>query len=455
MKKIIKHCLMSVFILIGFTGYGYSEIIPFDSDRWDFSPDALQLSFVNKVEDYLGQQSLALNGGFAVLKDELFTNGIIEYDVALSQAPGYIGAMWRMQDLKNMELFLMRPHNSGTDFASHFYPIFNNLPCVQTYYGDGYNAKTAFSFDVWTHVKIIVSGKNAELYIDNMDEPVLFVRSLQHDVQPGKLGLQANLNMPDTSPTHFANFSFVAMDNPPLQTTIEPDEAVPPGTIMSWLVSDAFDQELLDGKVKLTENDRKNTTWTEFTSENTGMVNVAKLHEAVLSIVNFGLKFTNNTAFVRTTIVSDKEQIKKLTFGFSDQIKVYFNGQLLTSGSDAYGSRDYRFLGIVGYWDDVYLPLKKGNNELWMAVSVTDFAGWGLKAKFEDMTGITITTQDQGDLVDDSIDNECMATYSEDGELYIPCVSVRKDTGDVIYTLGMEHEELTKFKLKSVGFRSP
>jgi hypothetical protein len=96
-----------------------------------------------------------------------------------------------------------------------------------------------------------------------------------------------------------------------------------------------------------------------------------------------------NTVFARITIDSARQQIKKLKFGFSDRIKVYLNDRLLYSGNNNYRSRDYRFLGTIGYFDELYLPLEKGKNELWMAVSES-FGGWGIKCRFEDMEGITL-----------------------------------------------------------------
>jgi hypothetical protein len=62
---------------------------------------------------------------------------------------------------------------------------------------------------------------------------------------------------------------------------------------------------------------------------------------------------------------------------------------LLYDGQDVFLSRDYRFLGTIGYFDDVYLDLKKGKNELWIAVS-ENFGGWGLKGIIADQTGLTI-----------------------------------------------------------------
>ena len=68
---------------------------------------------------------------------------------------------------------------------------------------------------------------------------------------------------------------------------------------------------------------------------------------------------------------------------------VYLNDKLLYFGKDAYMSRDYRFLGTVGFYDMLFLPLKKGDNELWFVVS-EDFGGWIIKAKLEDMTEISL-----------------------------------------------------------------
>ena len=99
-----------------------------------------------------------------------------------------------------------------------------------------------------------------------------------------------------------------------------------------------------------------------------------------------------NTSFAKVTIVSDSEQTKKLNFGFSSRIMIFLNGQLLYSGQDAFLTRDYRFLGTMGYFDDVYLSLNKGENEIWMAISedLTFRGGWGFQAKIEDQKGIRI-----------------------------------------------------------------
>jgi hypothetical protein len=114
--------------------------------------------------------------------------------------------------------------------------------------------------------------------------------------------------------------------------------------------------------------------------EVTGITNLARL-------VAIGEQ--SNTTFTRLIIMSEREQIKEMKFGFSDRVRAYLNDHLLYAGTDGFVSRDYRFLGTVGLWDAIYLPLKKGRNELWMAVS-ENFGGWGIVAAIEDMNGIQI-----------------------------------------------------------------
>jgi len=87
--------------------------------------------------------------------------------------------------------------------------------------------------------------------------------------------------------------------------------------------------------------------------------------------------------------------IKKMEFGFSDKVKLYHNNHIIFEGSDVFQSRDHIFLGTVGFYDAVYLNLKKGNNELLFAIredNSISTSGWGVQARFENMDGITIKT---------------------------------------------------------------
>jgi hypothetical protein len=76
--------------------------------------------------------------------------------------------------------------------------------------------------------------------------------------------------------------------------------------------------------------------------------------------------------------------VKKLEIGYSDDVSVFLNGTILYHGRSAQGFRDPGFLGIGNPENDsVYLPLKKGSNELMLAISELG-GGWGFICRLAD-----------------------------------------------------------------------
>ena len=80
----------------------------------------------------------------------------------------------------------------------------------------------------------------------------------------------------------------------------------------------------------------------------------------------------------------DEAGVKQLALGYSDKAAVYLNGKLIYKGDNSYRSRDYRYLGTIGLFDTVALPLKEGENDLCIAVTEA-FGGWGVMARLEDL----------------------------------------------------------------------
>lgn len=367
MKNFLFSTAIYVSMLIS-AGIAGAQAVPFDSDRWELHGTE------KKVLDYLGQRSLDLRGGAAIVKDSEFTDGVIEFDIAFSNERNFTGVMWRWQDPANREEFYFRPHQSGNPDANQYEPVFNGIAAWQLYYGERYAAPVKYDFNQWMHIKIVVSGAQAEVYIRDMTTPVLVIGELKRAVRTGKVGLRAD----NLAPAYYSNFSFTPLDRPAIKGTPKPPETAQPGTVMSWEVSNTIDGKSLDKKYRLTDADKQALSWQKLPSESSGLANLARLQ---------GLGKGKDTTFARVVIESDSDQIKRFQFGFSDIVKVYFNDRLLYGGSDLYRSRDYRFLGTIGLFDELYLPLKKGDNELWLAVTET-VGGWGVKARFDDMNGI-------------------------------------------------------------------
>lgn len=368
MNRTLSLCGLLVFL--SSAGVARAQEVSFSPQRWEIRAQE------SRIEEHLGRPSLYLKNGHAYVNDSAFTDGIIEFDMAVTGERGFMGAIWRVQDPRNFEEFYIRPHQSGNPDANQYTPAFHGLTSWQLYHGEGYGAPVRYRLNEWIPIRIVVAGSKAEIYVDDMEKPAVFVRQLKREIRAGRVGLSSN-----TAGVHFSCFRFTPMATPPpLKSADRPAAVTAPGTILAWSVSDAFDEKSLEGKHLLSATDKAARTWTALACEDTGLANLARIQ---------GIAPGKNTVFARVTIVSEGEQVKKLKFGFSDRVKIYFNDRLLYAGNNNYRSRDYRFLGTIGYFDELYLPLQAGENHLWLAVS-EDFGGWGIQAMFDDPSGIRV-----------------------------------------------------------------
>jgi hypothetical protein len=352
------------------TSLNSPQTIPFDSGRWQWH------AVESRVEEHLGRPSLCLKGGIATLADAWFTDGMVEFDLAFTGERGFLGGVWRVQDPRNYEEFYVRPHQSGNPDANQYTPVFNGVSGWQLYHGPRYTVPVVYPSGSWFRVRILFSGPRAEVYIEDLEKPVLFVDGLKRSVAPGGVGVSAG----NFAPGWFSNFSFTSLEAPRLQGRPGPPEPVPDNVIPSWWVSDVFPESALEGKYTLGPDELAGRRWSHLDTEPSGLANLARLQ---------GIDLRKNTVFARKVLLSDREQIKRLDFGFSDRVRIYLNGRLLYRGDDTYQSRDYRFLGSIGYFDALYLPLEAGENEILMAVS-EDLGGWGIQAKLENLTGLIL-----------------------------------------------------------------
>jgi glyoxylase-like metal-dependent hydrolase (beta-lactamase superfamily II) len=342
-----------------------AESVPFDDPRWQIDASDYE------VAEYLGQTALSIKGGAAVLPMTNIQNGLVEFDIAITPERGFAGLMFRWQDENNYENFYLRPHQSGNPDANQYQPVINGASAWQLYYGEGYAAPVTYRYNEWLHVKVIYAGSQAEVYIDS-DSPVLRITDLKRSDRDGAIGVSAA----DFSAVHFANFRYTQLANayefPPV---VKPPFARE--TIRSWYVSDPFDERILAGEVRLGREHIAGRRWVQQQAEPSGITNLAN--------VAIGTE-SNNTVFARHVVHAARPQTRRFTFGYSDRARVYLNGTLLYKGDNGYLSRDYRYLGTIGLFDSIALPLKGGDNELWIAVS-EDFGGWGIMGGISDYEG--------------------------------------------------------------------
>lgn len=341
-----------------------------DSERWRLRASEA------RVEEHLGRTSLRLKGGTAILEGVDLLDGWIELDVSFSPERGFVGGIWRVEDEENHELFYLRPHQSGNPDATQYTPVFHGVWGWQLYLAPRYAVPVEHRFGEWMRVRIVFAGGRAAIYVDDLETPVLVVDDLKRDPAAGAVGLSAG----DFAPAWFSRFAYGEGGGPIPASAGEAAPESAPGTLGAWRVSDAFAESDLDGVVELGAGQLGGRAWTTLPAEPGGLANLARVQ---------GLGAGRNTAFAAATLTSDRARTAALAFGFSDRVRVYLNGRLLFRGDDGYTTRDYRFLGSIGYFDTLYLPLEEGDNELVLAVSES-FGGWGVQARLEDPDGVAV-----------------------------------------------------------------
>ena len=321
-----------------------------------------------RVVEHAGRKALT---GMAVLKDVSFRDGTIEFDVWApdTRATGgraYPGVLFRMRPGDNAERLYIRPHRAGLYAdAVQYTPVFNGLAGWQLYNGDGFTNSVLFPLDKWVPVRIEVSGRQARVFVGGDETPCLDVHDLKHGLSEGAVALFGE------GSAYFSNVRVrpdVSPDLPP-----PPPAHAVPGAIMDWELSRGFPALLLETDSYPDAGKLAEADWRKISAEPSGLVDIAR------TVRHNGTE--PETVLARSVLRSKGGRSSfSLDFGYSDAIDIFLNGTLLYSGDSSYRRRDPSFLGIVGYWDSIRLPLRKGDNELLLAVS-EGFGGWGFQCR--------------------------------------------------------------------------
>ena len=345
--------------------------IPPDSPRWELEGQA-------KATEYLGRKCLYLDGGAATLKDLELRDGVIDVDIATPATRGFFGIQFRItNDGANAEWVYLRQHKSGYSDALQYTPVLNTGLNWQIYNGPGFTGAIDIPKDVWFHMRLAVSGAQAKLYVKDMDKPALIMNDLKSGVQTGQVALAVL-----TGATYFSNFE---VRETPVARWERHHPPMPPDTLTKWGLSPSYDALARNLERPLSPSERDDIKWQDVEAESPGFVVINRYRESPHPRVSFANDFSKRlerqpgmkVVYARTSIVSERGQVKKLYLGYSDDVSVFLNGKILYRGRSAQNFRDPGFLGIVNPENDaIYLPLKEGRNELMLAVSELG-GGWG------------------------------------------------------------------------------
>jgi hypothetical protein len=264
-------------------------------------------------------------------------------------------------------------------------PVLHTGANWQIYNGPGFTGAVDIPRDEWFHLRLAVVGAQARLYVKDMDKPALVMTDLKTGEQKGQIALYVL-----TGATYFANFEVRTTPDAPWERHLPP---MPPGTLTRWDISPAYDALARNPEQPLSASEISNTKWETVEAEPPGFVVLYRYRQAPHLQVTFATDFSKRLdpqpgtklLYARTTIDSDRDQVKKLEIGYSDEVSVFLNGQILYRGRSAQNFRDPGFLGIVNPENDaVYLPLKKGKNELVLAISELG-GGWGFICRLKEV----------------------------------------------------------------------
>lgn len=329
------------------------------------------------LETHLGQPALKLHNGLVNADDVAFSDGVIEFDIAYVEQTIFAGAGWRAEHDRRYEDMYVRGHLNNKPDALQYTPTESGLSAWQIFSDENAIAAVSQNFDDWNHVKIVVEGDRADIYF-NSDTPSLHVPDLKTDIKEGFVSLRA-FSLADM-PAYFANLSIRPLeDGEHVVGTPKPSPELPGGIINEWSISSTFSEDDVS-VLSLGDEMIDDIRWQMLGVETNGIANLAKLARPTREA---------NTVFARLHINSDKTQIKEMKIGYSDRVRVYLNGKRVYAGNAGWRLRDYRFLGTVGFHDSVGLDLRRGDNELLVAISET-FGGWAWAGAIEDRDGIRL-----------------------------------------------------------------
>jgi len=327
------------------------------------------------------------NGAFydIVLKNHVFTNGTIEFDVELV-GMGFPGIVFRMSaDKKNGEIFYIRsfgPVTPEVRTTLQYAAIMGGINLWDL--SDEYQAGATIYQKGWNHVKLVVSGKQMRVFVNDMTKPALVVPELEGPTESGSISFTGNViyanlvlkpNVTESLPSQPA-FNSTYSDTRYIRNwELSPSKDFPFGKdIIMPLPS-------MSGKLRQSDLPDSTTQWSPIKAESRALVNLSRKYGKV---ENDGRRL----AWLKTTIYSDKAQVRKLDLGFSDEVWVYINGQILYVGKNYFGTPEQKNDGRCVIENSSFdLPLKEGKNEILIGLA-NYFYGWGIIARLDKMEGL-------------------------------------------------------------------
>jgi 3-keto-disaccharide hydrolase len=349
--------------------------VPMTADRWQTKENA---EFLRQLGFYHGL--MRLNSGNAVLKGVTFSDGTIEFDVN-TIGRGSPGIAFRQQDDDNFELLYLRPDQACPAFRAcmqyapqtHGVLLWDLFPQYQT--------RAPLRENGWNHIRMVVSGRRMNVFVNDVPSPTLAVGRLEGDAMTGGLRLQG--------PATFANMVITpgAVDGLSPEPASDPSDA-DGGLVRHWRLSPF--SALPGGKdAGYADMPGASPEWKTLSTERNGLANISRQYGRPLA------DSTRAVAWLKTTITSERKQTKKLDIGWTREVWVFVNGTLVYADKNLFevdGARKFPDARCSLENATVDVPLEAGDNEIAVALA-NNFFGWGLMLRVKDPEGVHLAAQ--------------------------------------------------------------
>ncbi len=381
----MKIILFIICFLFSILTSGQEVQIPMEAAYWEY--DSTRVEFITHRSI---TATKGIDGPYQIfLKNHIFTNGTLEFDVELI-GMGFPGINFRMsEDRENGENFYIRSFGEVTPemrTTLQYAALIDGMSIWDL--TDEYQAGTNIYQEGWNHIKLVVNGKQMRAYVNDMEKPALIIPELESWRESGGISLSGNVI--------YANFEI----KPDVTEGLNPESGYTSTIndtryLRNWKVTEAIEfpigQDLkiplpsMYGKIVASDLPDSATIWKPLKAESRAMVNLSR---------NFGLAKENDArrlAWLKCTITSESVQERVLSLGFSDEIWVFINGQLLYTDKNIFGTPQQKEPGGRCTIENTSfkLPLKEGDNEILIGLA-NYFYGWGLVARLDKTDGITL-----------------------------------------------------------------
>lgn len=340
--------------------------IAMTADSWQNKENA---EFFRQAGFYRGL--MRLNSGEAMLKGITFSDGTIEFDIN-TIARGMPGITFRRKDEGTFELVYLRPDAACPAYRAcvQYAPTTHGVMLWDLF--PQYQARAPLRENGWNHIRMVISGKRMNVFVNDAVSPTLEVGSLEGDALQGGLGLRG--------PATFANLVITpgALDGLPPEATEDPLDT-DARVVRKWRLS-AF-SELPTGKEPVyADLPGASQGWKEIHTERNGLVNISREYGRPLP------ESKRAVAWLKTTVRSDTKQTKRVEIGWTRELWVFVNGKLVFADKNLWELEDSRkFPDARCSLDNgsFTLSLEPGDNEITVAIA-NNFFGWGMMLRVAD-----------------------------------------------------------------------